>query len=465
MCHGQGKVLKEPSRKKRQLYKDEKDQYELSGGKGSVPKSPEAVMGVCVHCKGSGLMRTENAVQPEPLKYPHVAIVGGGIGGTALAVACLHRGIPFTLYEKDRSFDARSQGYGLTLQQASKAMEGLGFFSLDGGITSTRHVVHTPEGNIIGEWGLRKWEKLFVERTTKRKNVHIARQTLRSLLLQALGDSEQVKWGHTLTDFLHTKNGRVELTFKVGENQVSAQADLLVGADGIFSVVRNLVLKEEEKAPLQYLGCIVILGICSLESLRGVESPLLDSATVFQTVNGHERIYMMPYDQEDIMWQLSFPLSEAEAKQLSAQGAKAMKEEAQKRLQWHVPIPQILEATQESEITGYPVYDRKLFDPEVLKDKGSVTLLGDAAHPMSPFKGQGANQALLDALLLARMIRVECDKNPQWRERGMREVVLNGFEEEMAARSASKVEDSARAARLLHSKEVLEEGDAPRGRG
>lgn len=41
----------------------------------------------------------------------------------ALALACLHRGIPYTLYERDASFDVRSQGYGLTLQQASKALE------------------------------------------------------------------------------------------------------------------------------------------------------------------------------------------------------------------------------------------------------------------------------------------------------------------------------------------------------
>jgi len=41
----------------------------------------------------------------------------------ALAIACLHRGIPYELYERDETFDARSQGYGLTLQQASKALE------------------------------------------------------------------------------------------------------------------------------------------------------------------------------------------------------------------------------------------------------------------------------------------------------------------------------------------------------
>jgi 2-polyprenyl-6-methoxyphenol hydroxylase-like FAD-dependent oxidoreductase len=68
---------------------------------------------------------------PDTENYPHVAIIGGGIGGVALAVACLHRGIPFTIYERDNGFEARSQGYGLTLQQASKAIEGLGVFSLE----------------------------------------------------------------------------------------------------------------------------------------------------------------------------------------------------------------------------------------------------------------------------------------------------------------------------------------------
>lgn len=172
----------------------------------------------------------------------------------------------------------------------------------------------------------------------------------------------------------------------------------------------------------------------------------------------------MPFDADTIMWQLSFPLSETEAKELSTQGAKAMKAEALKRLSsWHDPIPQILAATSESDITGYPVYDRGLFDPALLRDKGNVTLLGDAAHPMSPFKGQGANQAILDALTLARKTFEVCNANLKWREVGIRKSVLNAFEEEMAGRSASKVESSAKAVRFLHSDAVLVEGDVTRG--
>ena len=164
------------------------------------------------------------------------------------------------------------------------------------------------------------------------------------------------------------------------------------------------------------------------------------------------------------MWQFSFPLPEAEAKALSAQGAQALKEEACRRAKWHEPIPQILSATLPTHISGYPVYDRELLKPELLEKAGPFTLIGDAAHPMSPFKGQGANQALLDALALARHISVGCGSLSKWREKGVRETVLTEFEEEILVRSASKVKDSAEAVEFLHSKDVLREGYEPKGR-
>jgi 2-polyprenyl-6-methoxyphenol hydroxylase-like FAD-dependent oxidoreductase len=208
----------------------------------------------------------------------------------------------------------------------------------------------------------------------------------------------------------------------------------------------------------------VILGICPLERLEGLESSLLDSATVFQTANGNERIYMMPYTSDSVMWQLSFPMSEKEAQALSSQGAEALKEEARRRCQWHAPIPQILAATQKDLVSGYPVYDRALLEPELLGKGSQVTLIGDAAHPMSPFKGQGANQALLDALALAREIKKSCRPLSQWKKAGIRESVLTEFESEMLKRSAIKVADSAEAAQFLHTDLALHESDEPRGR-
>lgn len=466
-CKGRGKKSRRIRKKMRIRYQAQLEQFEQSGAIGKAPEPPKGHLESCVHCKGSGLVASSvdhlTDDKKTPADFPHIAIIGAGIGGVALAVACLHRGIPFTLFERDNTFESRSQGYGLTLQQASKAIQGLGITSLKQGMFSTRHVVHTTDGRIIGEWGMRKWLQTNSRTTKKRANVHIARQSLRLELLEQLGGAQQVQWSHQLVDITENDQHGIQLSFQVDGVEKHTTADLVVGADGIRSAVRQLSLGDDLN-PLRYLGCIVILGICKLDALEGIDHELLDAATVFQTVNGHDRMYMMPFTENSVMWQFSCPMSEKEARNLSKLGTHALKQATLDKTNWHDPVPQIVQATLETDITGYPVYDRELLKPGWLQKNKKITLIGDAAHPMSPFKGQGANQALLDALSLARSIYKSCGFKSEWRTKGIRPQVLNEFESEMLTRSAIKVKDSRKAAQLLHSDLVLHKGDAPRGR-
>ena len=443
-CRGQGRLNRRPARKAQ-------NRSESAGG-----QAPSRPIQVCKPCEGSGLRRHSDSDMTPPTSrtFPRVAIIGGGLAGLALATACRHRGISCRVFERDKHFLDRSQGYGLTLQQASKALIGFGIESLSEGIISTKHVVHKTDGTVVGEWGFRQWGRSSTKKEPKRQNVHIARQALRYELLHAAGGHDAVQWNHKLVSFKEEED-HVSLTFQVGDTLVEERTDLLVGADGIRSAVREQWIGNA--TPLRYLDCMVLLGICPKEALHDLESDLLDGATVFQTADGETRIYMMPYSSNEYMWQLSFPLDEATAKDLSQKGSSALKVEALSRCKaWHLPVPQVLEATPERLVSGYPVYDRTLMTMDMMKTKRRITLIGDACHPMSPFKGQGANQALLDALQLARTLYSVNDADALG-------AAMEVFEREMLDRSAVKVQASAKAAQFLHSEIAIQEGNVTRG--
>ena len=160
-CKGEGKVRATLSKKARARRKQTQQNILEESGKLSLTNSGDldsktnnaetatAVLDQppkkpCRACNGTGLIaippseyirdkndRDTNAdTSITPLKPPEVAIVGGGIGGIALAAALQHRNIPCVVYERDLSFEERNQGYGLTMQQGARALGSLGFFSL-----------------------------------------------------------------------------------------------------------------------------------------------------------------------------------------------------------------------------------------------------------------------------------------------------------------------------------------------
>ena len=254
------------------------------------------------------------------------------IGGLATALALRHRNIPVTVYEKDTSFAQRAQGYALTMQQGASALKQLGFVLDDFagiGRTQTSNTSLCSDGQVVGCYAPERGAR----RTPARFNVSMPRQALRRLLLDSLLlNGGTVLWDKSLTKLTQPRvqegaggDGTQELHF--ADNRV-ASADVVVGADGIWSPLRQYVHRgvgagtavgacATDFVSRRYLGFIVILG-------RGtvLRHSLTDNSNVFQTLDGENRMYAMPFGKQDeTMWQLSFPIvSEADALSLSAKG-------------------------------------------------------------------------------------------------------------------------------------------------
>ena len=484
----------------------------------SRTKTLPAKLAPCKHCRATGLVPTPDGTpqRPHPAS-PRVAIIGAGIGGAALALALQQRGIHVSLFERDTSFLMRKQGYGLTLQKYSgtAALNQLGV--LLEGVGSNANISLTADGRELGRYG--HSTRIFADEKVgansasgdRRKNVHLPRQALRRVLLERLSP-EIIHWGKKFKNYNETmcsSSPGVELQFEDGER---LSFDLAVGADGIFSKVRHVKFAKAARHvargdpyPLRYLGVFVMLGIC-----HGIRHPLCDHK-VFQVVDGTSRIYVMPFSRSydgdgcltprhgdevseennkapvPLMWQLSFPISEQQAVELAKADPKILVSEALERCgSWVDPVPELILSTSVQNLTGYPAYDRDYLiagDLRNTSDEHSaasrVTLIGDAAHPMSPFKGQGANQALLDAVQLARALFRTQAFSPSKSEQtqacarqfesfgvGFRggdvAKALSDFEETMCARSEGKVRRSREAATYLHSNAALAEGNCVR---
>lgn len=317
-----------------------------------------------------------------------------------------------------------------------------------------------PDGSILGYYG-----NAFLPNRGKgqRGNLRVPRQVLRKLMLDRVNKSSccKVHWGEKLVSFQQTPNKETILQVTFEDGTVIDNVDLLVGADGIKStVVKTLVgASDHASTGLRPLGVMVILGIANYCHAH------LDERG-FYTLDGTCRLFTMPYqgskldDEQNggttrrrIMWQLSFREdNKAEAQRLSVAGPQVLRDEVLKRCsQWHEPVVEMVNATPLDTVWGTSLMDR---DPQELLQRldlrsssspPRVVVLGDAVHSMSPFKGQGANQALTDGPLLA-----------SWLQNASIDSAVRSFWREMVQRTAKVVAASRQAAVMLHSPECLE---------
>lgn len=425
----------------------------------------------------TGASNTDSTATSEVIP---VAIVGGGIGGAALALALELRGIPYQLFEKDINMHVRKQGYALTMQQGSTALEALGIGKeslLRFGVPSSSHISISNHNVILGQYGdvtrkggrpnaepkivFAKQDCMSVSRPGSikekgRQNIHIPRQKLRELLFERVSPS-CISWGKRLVSCSECDDF-VSLHFDDGSE---CRAAVVAAADGIHSTLRKL---SSPKSKLHFLGLVVILGIS--------EGVLLDEQSQariqVQWVDGSSRAFCMPFDKNHTMWQMSFPiLEESEALKIGSFSPAELKNKALELCgDWPSPLSDLLHATTSEYVSGHPVYDRDAFedcnyDLQVSQDRkrSRIAFIGDSAHPMSPFKGQGANQAILDSLSLARALYASTLRKPLGRSI---EATLDYYHQEMRMRSSSKVVKSRDAAVYLHSSDALGFGNVTR---
>jgi len=320
---------------------------------------------------------------------PKIAIIGGGIGGLTAAVALARKGLPAEVYEQAPVLEEVGAGVGLW-PNAMTALEPIGLSGqvAELAVTVTRQGLRRSDGTWLmcfpGDLMAQRWGAGFVL-------VH--RAELQQLLAAELGPSA-LHLGARCTGF---DDGHRAVTARFADGR-EAQADVLVGADGVHSAVRAQLFGP---APLRYRGYTVVRGITAAGSV-----PLPADGT--QTWGRGARFGLGPASGDRIIWYATWN---------AAAGGKDEADTAARLRElfggWHDPIPAVIDATAETALIRNDIYDRR---PTRTWSRGRVALIGDAIHPMTPDLAQGACQAIVDATTLATCLAAARDSRAALRE-------------------------------------------------
>ena len=307
-------------------------------------------------------------------------IAGGGIGGLAAAVALDRAGLEVDVYERSTAFTDAGAGMSMW-PNATRILRSWGV--LDAVLALGEPVISfdllRPSGGIISEIPMAGSDS---------PAVCIHRADLHRILRQALRP-EQLHASRSLVSFSEGAQGRVTARFADGGE---VEADGLVGADGVGSVVREHL--HGKQSPI-YRGYTIWRGIARRAGAG-------EKGHISETWGSGRRFGIMPMGGGLVCWYATHNGPPARP-----DGPDGRKREIQGLFAgWHRPVEDLIEATDPRLILKNDARDRL---PLQGWGKGAVTLLGDAAHPITPNVGQGACMAIEDAACLAKCWEAETD--------------------------------------------------------
>jgi FAD-dependent urate hydroxylase len=310
-------------------------------------------------------------------------IIGGGIGGLATAVALQRVGIEAVVFE--RAPEITEVGAGLSLwSNAILAARRLG---VEDQVVSAGSVIHKtrsflPSGELLDEFDFGALAQKAGAQT-----VCAHRADLQRILFEmaVARDPGAVRTGQECIGYEDRSNAVVAI-FADGSRE---HGDVLIGADGIDSTIHRLLFGDERR---RYAGYYAWRGITQ------EASGLLPEGEPIFVIGRGAQAGCFHCGGGRIYWFLTRngqPHSRASPSGNRAEIATLVRD-------WRVPLRQLAEATDEGAILRNDIVDRQ---PRRVWGRGRVTLLGDAAHATTPNLGQGACQALEDAVILAHSLR------------------------------------------------------------
>jgi salicylate hydroxylase len=311
-----------------------------------------------------------------------IAVIGAGVSGLTFATAMRRQspGTEVTLYERDPSSDSRPQGYAIGLRNGLglKALESLGLRDDVVG----KDAIRVTNFEITDQNGK---ELLALPSTNDGPNAtyRVQRSHLMDVLREGVGDTP-IHYGMRCTAFAQTAREAVA-TFEGGQR---VTADYVLGCDGVASAIRQQLIGDAKR----YLGLTSIHA----ETPIRVDHPLLDGG--YFMMLGRSGTSFFCYRQPfGAFW--SYTVRAANEAEIAAQPKDALlKRVADETSDWHELVRTLVKnaAVETVAVRGY--YDK---EPARRVIDGRILVIGDAAHPMSPFQGQGANMAIIDAVKVA----------------------------------------------------------------